>query len=54
VGLTIIALATVGVYMSENEAFELYPIHKSIGVLIFVVIVVRVYWRMQDLNGVAF
>ncbi|SSC08094.1 cytochrome b [bacterium endosymbiont of Bathymodiolus sp. 5 South] len=48
VGLTIIALAAVGVYMSENEAFELYPIHKSIGVLIFAVIIVRVYWRFVN------
>ena len=38
VGLTVITLAVIGVYMSENEAFELYPIHKSIGVLIFFVI----------------
>lgn len=49
VGLTIIALAVVGIYMSENEMFELYPIHKSIGVLIFAVIIVRVYWRF--ING---
>lgn len=49
VGLTIIALAVVGIYMDENEVFELYPIHKSIGVLIFLVIVVRVYWRF--ING---
>jgi cytochrome b561 len=48
VGLTIIALAVVGVYMSENEVFELYPIHKSIGVLIFAVIIVRVYWRFAN------
>ncbi|WXT99642.1 MAG: Cytochrome b561 [Catillopecten margaritatus gill symbiont] len=48
VGLTIIALATIGIYMAENEAFELYPIHKSIGVLIFAVIVVRVYWRFSN------
>ncbi|KAA0456334.1 MAG: cytochrome b [Candidatus Thioglobus sp.] len=49
VGITVITMAIIGVYMSENEAFELYPIHKSIGVLIFAVIVVRVYWRF--LNG---
>ena len=49
VGLTVITLAVIGVYMSENEAFELYPIHKSIGVLIFFVIVARVYWRF--ING---
>ncbi len=48
VGLTIIALVSVGIYMSENEVFELYPIHKSIGVLIFAVVVVRVYWRFVN------
>lgn len=48
VGLTIIALAAVGIYMDENEVFALYPIHKSIGVLIFLVIVIRVYWRFVN------
>lgn len=48
VGLTVITLAIIGVYMSENEAFELYPIHKSIGVLIFAVIIARVYWRFVN------
>ncbi|CAB5505691.1 hypothetical protein THERMOT_2200 [Bathymodiolus thermophilus thioautotrophic gill symbiont] len=48
VGLSVIALAVIGVYMSENEAFELYPIHKSIGVLIFAVIIARVYWRFVN------
>lgn len=48
VGLSIIVLIIVGIYMSENEVFELYPIHKSIGVLIFFVIVVRVYWRFVN------
>lgn len=48
VGLTIIILAVVGIYMHENEVFELYPIHKSMGVLIFFVIVVRVYWRFSN------
>jgi cytochrome b561 len=42
-------LAVIGVYMSENKAFELYPIHKSIGVLTFAFIVARIYWRF--ING---
>ncbi|QKQ23795.1 cytochrome b [Candidatus Ruthia endofausta] len=48
VGLVIITLTVIGVYMSENEVFALYPIHKSIGVLIFTVIVIRVYWRFVN------
>ncbi|CAC9554073.1 Cytochrome B561 [uncultured Gammaproteobacteria bacterium] len=49
VGLSVIILAVIGVYMSENKAFELYPIHKSIGVLTFAFIVARIYWRF--ING---
>lgn len=48
VAITVIALSVIGIYMSQNKAFELYPIHKSIGVLIFSVIVVRVYWRFVN------
>ncbi len=48
VGFTVIALAIVGVYMTENKAFELYPIHKSIGVMLFVFIIARVYWRFTN------
>ncbi len=32
--------------MTENEVWFLYPIHKSIGILIFAVIIVRVVWRL--------
>ena len=49
VGLTILTLIPVGVYMTDNEVYALYPLHKSIGMLIFVVILGRVVWRM--ING---
>ncbi len=49
VALTIIGLIAVGIYMEENEAFSLYPIHKSVGVLIFSVVLVRIVWRL--ING---
>jgi cytochrome b561 len=49
VGLSVITMAAIGVYMSENKVFELYPIHKSIGVLLFIFIIIRVYWRF--ING---
>lgn len=48
VGLTIIALMGVGFYMSEFEVYKLYPIHKSVGIIIFLFIVVRVLWRMKN------
>lgn len=47
VGLTIIALLCVGIYMEENEVYSLYDIHKSIGVIIFAVILARVIWRIK-------
>ena len=49
VGLTILTLIPVGVYMTDYEVYELYPLHKSIGMLIFLVILFRVVWRM--ING---
>lgn len=48
VALTIIVMITIGVYMTDYEVHELYPIHKSIGMLIFVVIVLRVLWRVKQ------
>lgn len=47
VGLTIITLIAVGLYMEENEVWDLYPIHKSIGILLFVVILYRFFRRMK-------
>ncbi|WP_028111486.1 cytochrome b [Ferrimonas kyonanensis] len=48
VGLTLMALLAVGIYMEENEAYALYPIHKSIGMLIVVVALARIGWRSRQ------
>ncbi len=48
VGLTILCLLGVGIYMAENEVDALYPIHKSFGVLIFPVILLRAIWRFKN------
>lgn len=48
VGLTIISLIGVGLYMEEYEAFSLYPIHKSIGIILFVFILYRVFYRIKQ------
>ena len=48
VGLTMIALIAVGLYMSENKVWSLYPIHKSIGAIIFVFILWRVIYRIKQ------
>ena len=49
VGVVIIGMLAVGWVMAHYEVFFLYPIHKSVGVLIFAVIIARVWWRA--LNG---
>lgn len=48
VGIGMIAMIAVGIYMEENEVFSLYGIHKSIGVLLFVVILWRVLVRVRQ------
>ena len=44
----IIALTALGMYMEDAGSATLYMIHKSFGVLIFVVILVRVFWRFKN------
>lgn len=48
VSITIISLIAVGVYMTDYEVYALYPIHKSVGMLLFLVILVRVIWRLKQ------
>lgn len=49
VALGMVALLSVGIFMAETETYFLYPIHKSIGVLMFGLILARVVWRL--ING---
>lgn len=48
VGLGMITLIGVGIYMANNEVYSLYPIHKSIGAILFVFILWRVIWRAMN------
>jgi cytochrome b561 len=48
IALTIIGLSIVGLVMAEREIWFLYPIHKSIGTLIFFFILARVVWRVRQ------
>ncbi|WP_340689638.1 hypothetical protein [Candidatus Ruthia endofausta] len=36
------------IYMEENKVCSLYPIHKSIGILVFGVILMRVICRIKN------
>ncbi|HEY7773066.1 MAG TPA: cytochrome b [Marinagarivorans sp.] len=43
-----IGLACAGVLMKYWEVWSLYPIHKSLGILAFVVIITRILWRLKS------
>lgn len=47
VGLFMIGLITVGIYMDQASAYDLYPIHKSLGIIALVFILMRVVWRVM-------
>lgn len=49
VGLAFMAVLAVGFYMEMNEAYGLYPLHKSFGALLFFFVMIRVVWRV--ING---
>ena len=48
VAIMMIVLLGSGIYMEENEAFALYPWHKSFGVLIAAFVILRVLWRIKN------
>ncbi|MBV7435368.1 cytochrome b/b6 domain-containing protein [Cardiobacteriaceae bacterium TAE3-ERU3] len=47
-GIGIIFMMAFGIYMSQNELFDLYPIHKAVGVALFALILLRLFWRMRQ------
>lgn len=48
VAIIMMSLLAVGVYMEEFEVFSLYPIHKSIGSLVIVLVLARILWRIKN------
>ena len=48
VGWSIMGLLALGIYMEENDAYHLYDLHKSLGALIFIVIVIRAWRRVRQ------
>lgn len=48
VGWTIMGLLAMGIYMEENSAYHLYDLHKSIGALIFIAVVIRAWRRVRQ------
>lgn len=48
IGTSMIILLIIGIYMSDNEVFALYPIHKSVGVIVFVFALFRIFTRIRE------
>ncbi len=48
VGISMLGLLTIGVYMVETETYSLYSWHKSFGILIISIVIVRVMWRIKN------
>jgi len=48
VGLTFIGLMSVGIYMEETHTYALYPLHKSIGALLLLLVIPRIVWRFMQ------
>ena len=47
-------MAAIGLYMVNYEVWPLYSLHKSIAILLFALILLRVIWRaMQGLPPAA-
>jgi cytochrome b561 len=48
VALLMIALLALGLIMHDNKLYDLYPIHKSLGMLILPLALFRAYWRLKE------
>lgn len=48
ISFSMIFLLIIGIYMSQTETFSLYPIHKSIGVIVFFFAAFRVFTRIRE------
>ncbi|MCB1615146.1 MAG: cytochrome b [Pseudomonadales bacterium] len=48
IAITILVLIPMGISMEEYKVWFLYPIHKSIGMLILFPVLIRVVWRVMN------
>lgn len=46
VAIGMMGLIGLGIYMEQNEAYALYGLHKSLGMLILLLVLPRVIWRV--------
>lgn len=48
VAIPMIGMLALGLYMTNLELFDYYDLHKSLGILLGGVIVLRVIWRLRQ------
>ena len=48
VAIFFITILVVGLVMTSNEIRSLYPIHKSFGVIILPIVLIRILWRLKE------
>lgn len=48
IGLAILAMIAIGYIMTSQENYKLYQLHKSLGITILALSVLRLVWRFVD------
>jgi cytochrome b561 len=48
VALAVIGMLALGFYMATTRTYSLWPVHKSTGTVLFIVVLVRVVWRIRN------
>ena len=48
IAVIMISMLALGTYMSLGEVYGIYDIHKSIGLLVFPLLLARVIWRLTQ------
>lgn len=46
--IIVLSLLGLGYYMATYEDYSLYPLHKSLGILALLLILMRVIWRLRE------
>ena len=48
VAVFILILLPMGIYMANTKSYDIYPLHKSLGILAFIFIITRVFIRITE------
>lgn len=48
VAITVIGMLVLGFYMATTRTYSLWPVHKSTGTVLFIVVLIRVIWRASN------